>query len=147
MSPLSSPPRVLVVGFDGSESSRRALDWARDRAGESGRIVAVHAYHPPPEWEGTPYWSRSVADHQTYGRELLAGIETSGPVSVESDLLEGAPASALLHAADAHGADEIVIGSHGHGRLSAALGGVASALLQGADRPVVVIPRASSAHD
>lgn len=141
MSAPSRSGRVLVVGYDGSDSSRRALRWACDHAGAAGRVVAVHAYHPPPEWEGTPYWGKSLAHHQAYGRELLAGIEAEGPPAVEPDLLEGPAASALLMAADAHGADEIVIGSHGHGRVAAALGGVASALLAHADRPVVVIPR------
>ena len=139
--------RVCVVGVDGSDASRRALDWARDRVGEGGRIVAVHAYHPPPQWLGTPYWGKSLREHQEFGKELLAEIDTTGTPAVEPDLLEGPPATALVDAAAAHGADEIVIGSHGHGhrhrqgRVSAALGSVALTLLQHADRPVVVIPR------
>ena len=142
---MAAPSRsgsVYVVGFDGSESSRRALQWACDHAGDSGRVVAVHGYQPPPEWQGTPYWGQSVAHHQAFGRELLAEIETAGPPVVEADLLEGPPASAIMKAAHAHRADEIVIGSRGHGRVAAAVGGVASALLQLADRPVVVIPPA-----
>jgi nucleotide-binding universal stress UspA family protein len=142
MSAPPQPDRVLVVGFDGSESSQRALQWARDRAGAGGRVVVVHAYHPPPDWEGTPFWGKSLAHHQAFGRELLDGIEASGLPGVETDLLEGPAATALTKAAEAHQADEIVIGSHGHRRLAAALGGVATALLAHADRPVVVIPSA-----
>ena len=43
-------------------------------------------------------------------------------------------------------ADEIVIGSRGLGRFSAALGSVSHALLQQADHPVVVVPAAAANH-
>src|SRR4051794_10265820 len=129
---MSAPQRsgrVLVVGYDGSESSQRALQWARGHAGDGGRVVVVHAYHPPPNWEGTSYWGKSLAHHQAFGRERLDGIETSGKAEIETALLEGPAATALVKAAEARGADEIVIGSRGHGRIAAALGGVASGVL------------------
>jgi nucleotide-binding universal stress UspA family protein len=60
---------------------------------------------------------------------------------VEPDLLEGPPATAILRAADAHDADEIAMGSHGHSRLVAAVGGVALGVLSRSVRPVMIIPR------
>jgi nucleotide-binding universal stress UspA family protein len=132
----------LVVGYDASESSRRALRWAIERAGPDGHVLAVHAYEPPPEWEGTPYWNQSVIDHQAYGRKILEEIASPGPPEVEPDLIEGPAASAILRAAEAHRADEIAMGSHGHSRIVAAVGGVALGVLSRADRPVMIIPRA-----
>ena len=135
-------PGVIVVGFDGSDNSRRALEWAKDDVGKDGRVVAVYAYHPPPEWEGGNYWAHNVAHHQEHGRALLAEIETSGPPVVETDLLEGHPGIALIRAADAHGADKIVVGSHGHGhrRFGAGLGSITTKVLHNTDRPVIVVP-------
>jgi len=66
---------------------------------------------------------------------------------VETSLLEGAPARTLLRAAEARDADEIVVGSRGFSPLRGALGSVSHALLQEADRPVVVIPARAVVDD
>ena len=72
--------------------------------------------------------------------------KTSGlPRRGENSLLEGPAARALLSAADARNADEIVVGSRGFGPVRGALGSVSHALLRDADRVVVVVPDASVA--
>jgi nucleotide-binding universal stress UspA family protein len=55
-------------------------------------------------------------------------------------LLEGNPAEAIVRVADARGADEIVIGSRGLGRVRAVLGSVSHDVLHLAHVPVVVVP-------
>ena len=62
-------------------------------------------------------------------------------VAFENELIGGAPAEKLVDVAKVHDADEIAVGSHGHGGLRAMIGSVAHGLLHLADRPVVVIPR------
>jgi nucleotide-binding universal stress UspA family protein len=132
----------VVVGYDGSAPARAALSYAARRTAEGGRVVVVHAFHPTPDWLGSPYYERAVAAYQAEGRELLQALQQqheSGPELVTS-LLEGPPARAIVAAADARDADEIVIGSRGFGRLRGVLGSVSHAILHEADRPVVVIP-------
>jgi nucleotide-binding universal stress UspA family protein len=140
---------TIVVGYDGSEPARAALDYAARRAAGGGRVVAVHAFHPAPDWLGTPYYDRALAAHQTEGRELLRSLEEHSDLGVElsTSLIEGPPARAIIAAADARDADEIVIGSRGFGPVRGVLGSVSHAVLHGADRAVVVIPAAVVSAD
>jgi nucleotide-binding universal stress UspA family protein len=138
------PPggRVVVVGYDGSASAHAALDRAAADAGPDGCVVAVHAYAPAPDWLGAPDYGRVLAAHQDRGRHLLDDLEHTAQLGVplETSLLEGAPARALIAAAEARHADEIVVGSRGFTPLRGTLGSVSHALLAEADRPVVIIP-------
>ena len=133
---------TVVVGYDGSEPARAALAYAARRAGGGGRVVAVHAFQPAPDWLGSPYYQRALDLHQAEGRELLEALEEQSELGVEltTSLLEGPPARAIIAAADARDADEIVIGSRGFGPVRGVLGSVSHAVLHGADRAVVVIP-------
>jgi nucleotide-binding universal stress UspA family protein len=135
---------TVVVGYDGSPPSRAALEYARDRVCDGGRVLAVHAFQPTPDWLGAPYYQRALDAHQEQGRELVRSLEEEGDLGVDlaTSLLEGPPARAIIAAADARDADEIVVGSRGFGRIRGALGSVSHAVLHEADRPVVVIPAA-----
>jgi nucleotide-binding universal stress UspA family protein len=133
---------TVVVGYDGSPPARAALAYAAQRAAGGGRVVAVHAFQPAPDWLGEPYYQRALDAYMTHGRELLSALEQQADPGVEvaTSLLEGPPARAIVAAADARDVDEIVVGSRGFGRLRGVLGSVSHAVLHEADRPVVVIP-------
>jgi nucleotide-binding universal stress UspA family protein len=133
---------VVVVGYDGSPAARAALSYAARRSCEGGRVVAVHAFQPVPDWMGSPNYQRALDAHQAEGEDLLRKLEeqTDLPVELTTSLLEGPPARAIVAAADARDADEIVIGSRGFGAVRGVLGSVSHAVLHEADRPVVVIP-------
>jgi nucleotide-binding universal stress UspA family protein len=132
---------TVIVGYDGSPPSRAALTYAAQRA-HGGRIVAVYAFQPAADWLGSPYYEHALVAHQTHGRELLRSLEEQHDrgIDLTTSLLEGPPARAIVAAADARDADEIVIGSRGFGRVRGVLGSVSHAVLHEADRPVVVIP-------
>ena len=144
-----SGTETIVTGYDGSVNARAALGYAVQRLGSggSGHIVATYAYDAPPDWLGRPYYQRSLDEHQQHGRTLLDELEHEGPVGVEleTELIQGPPADALVRVAHAHDADEIVVGSRGLGRFRAALGSVSHELLHEADGPVVVVPGAGGA--
>ena len=133
----------LVVGYDGSPTARRALAWAMDHAGDA-RIVVAHAFEPPNDWLGDPNYDRVLHEHLARGQALLDQLPDDP--RIETDLVGGPPAEALVRVAGARDADEIVIGSRGFGPLRAALGSVSHKVLHLADRPVVVIP-ADDARD
>ena len=145
----NSEAKAIVTGYDGSLNARAALGYAMERigAGRSGHVVAAYAYHAPPDWLGRPYYQRSLDEHQQRGRTLLAELDREGPagVELETELIQGPPADALVRVAHAHDADEIVVGSRGLGRFRAALGSVSHELLHQADVPVVVVPRGGRA--
>jgi nucleotide-binding universal stress UspA family protein len=140
-------PCVVVVGSDGSPPARDALAYAARRAA-GGRVIAVHAFQPAPDWLGSPYYQRALEAYQSEGRELLRTLEERSDLGVEltTSLLEGPPARAIVAAADARDAHEIVIGSRGFGAIRGVLGSVSHAILHEADRPVVVIPSDAAAE-
>jgi nucleotide-binding universal stress UspA family protein len=136
----------IVVGFDGSEVARAAIDYALRRAGKEGEIFIVHAFEPPPDWLGDPGYQRVLDEHETRGRGLLDAlrldIEPNAEAELHFELIGGPAAEAVGRVAEVRKADEIIVGSHGFGRLPAAvLGSVSHELLHLADRPVVVIPK------
>jgi nucleotide-binding universal stress UspA family protein len=139
---VTARPRV-VVGYDGSQTARRALDYAINRAGADGTVVVVHAFEPPHDWLGNENYDRVVAEHRARGKALLGELPEAD--SIEADLLPGAPAEAIAEVASTRDADEIVVGSRGFGPVRGALGSVSHKLLCIADRPVVVIPPQSRA--
>ena len=133
---------TVVVGYDGSGPARAALSYAAQRSCEGGRIVAVHAFTPVPDWLGSPNYQQALEAYQEHGRQLLQALEDEHDLGtqLETSLLEGPPARAIVAAADARDADEIVIGSRGFGPVRGVLGSVSHAVLHETDRVVVVIP-------
>lgn len=135
---------TVVVGYDGSEAATAAVGWAAAIAGSDGKLFVVTAFTPPPEWAGSPTAQRLLDEHGGAGRRLLeeiaadlAGLQVG---HVETELIGAEPAWAIESVAAARDADLIVVGSHGRGRVGAAvLGSVVQQLLHDADRPVVVL--------
>jgi nucleotide-binding universal stress UspA family protein len=144
---MESRRPCIVVGYDGSESARVAVEHAVLAAAPAGVVVVVHAFGPPPDWLGAPNYQRVLDDHRGRGQQLLDELEADAEavfagVAYELDLLADSPAGAILSAADARDADAIIVGSRGFAFVHGALGSVSHELLQRADRPVTVIPPA-----
>lgn len=144
--------RRIVVGVDGSHSSKEALRRAVRQAELTGSSVeAVIAWHYPEEVGGYGYRPVSPAGladfSDTAGQTLADAIEdavdpaTSVPVS--QSVVEGNPASALLKASA--GADLLVVGSRGLGGFaSALLGSVSQHCAHHATCPILIVPNAHS---
>lgn len=136
-------PPMVVVGYDGSDNARAALDYAAKRADAAGgRVRAVCAFYAPAGWLGSPYYQLALDEYQERAGEITRGLEDRP--DVETDIVMGPPVEALTRAAQARNAAEIVVGARGLGRFRAALGSVSHGLLHEADRPVVIIPAARS---
>lgn len=136
---------VIVVGVDGSEGGRRALRWAVDQArvwGAAVRVVAVWSWdgiESLPPVAGSPPEERARTAKLVSREidELPAAIRDGVPISVE--LVEGRAADVLSSAAS--GADLLVLGSHGHGRVwHAVAGSVSEECVRKAACPVVIVP-------
>jgi nucleotide-binding universal stress UspA family protein len=136
------PSRHVVMGYDGSELARAALALAGKRAGPRGRIVAVYATAIPADVvTGMPPPTPPPAPPEELGQRILAEVDeaATGGVPVTTRSAVGSAARALVEVARNEDADEIVVGSHGAGRLRALLGSTSHALVHEADRPVVVL--------
>ncbi len=138
---------VIVVGYDGSEPARVALRVAAQRAGRDGRVFVVHAYHLPPDFLGSPNYERQLSERKDHGRALLDSLtlpeQEGAATTFEFELIGGPPAQAIADVAKVRGADAIVVGARGLGRVHSLIGSVSHELLHIADRPVLVIPAAA----
>ncbi|ADD43316.1 universal stress protein [Stackebrandtia nassauensis] len=138
-------PAAIAVGYDGSPSSRRAIDWAADEARLRDReliIVTVHltlsAPPPPAEDEPDPSADRqAVRDMLNAAKRDLA--ERSPRLKVEAELISAATAGAGLVA----GSDRwelLVLGERGEGGFAGILVGSTSTQVSAHARcPVVVV--------
>ena len=135
----------MVVGIDGSVTSRRALAWALDAArAHEARVEVVHAWHPTYVSAIDTSITAGVDLIEASARRTLADAvaeaDDHGLVRpIEERLVFGPAGQALLEAAD--GADLIVVGSR---QQSAAanvfLGSTSLQVAQHASCPVVVVP-------
>lgn len=141
--PTAAPgSRFALVGYDGSAASRGALAYAAHRLAAGGRLLVVHAAEPMLAPMEGGYYTGPLPDARERGEQLLRQVrgQNLGDVHVRTELVDGPAAHCLPAVAADVGADEIVVGSHGRGRVRALLGSVSHRLLHESDRPVVVVP-------
>ena len=139
----------ITVGVDGSEHSRRALEWAVREAGLRGAALTVLAVHQVASnhWTGHPelYPADQPATEairqaaQDAVQQAVSQAGEPGPASVTVRAVSGLPAQELVGASS--DADLVVVGSRGGGGFSRLLLGSVSTQVAGhAACPVVVIP-------
>ncbi len=134
--------RSLVVGYDGSECARAALEEAIHFAGTTGdRIVVAFGYEPGGYGEEHAAHREEV---RKFGERAtapaLARAREAG-VDVTLALVPERPTDALISLAAEHDARAIVVGTHGETPIrSAILGSTPHKLLHLSERPVLVVP-------
>ncbi len=142
--------RKIIVGFDGSPASQRALDFAITRAKAQGdSIVIAHILEWSPYSFLTP--EELAERHKRRKNELeraekailapmVARVEEQG-VPVTTALKYGHIAETLVQIAKTEDAAIIMIGRMGHSGLSSRIfGSVAGTLAQVAPVPVTIVP-------
>jgi nucleotide-binding universal stress UspA family protein len=136
----------IVVGVDGSASSKAALRWAITQAELTGASVeAITGWHYPvtvgSAW--APVAGLADTDFEQIAVRLLsqAVAEVTDPASkvdVSTTVRQGNAAQVLLDASK--DADLLVVGSRGHGGFAEALlGSVSQHCVHHATCPVVII--------
>lgn len=136
----------ILVAYDGSELSQRALAKAKELAGESNaKLDVVHVLHHPVVVIGEAVVSPPRSYEEEYIQHAQSIIdqakrEIAGLPEAKASLLQGQPADSLLDYAGEIGADLIVIGSRGLSGLNEwVLGSVSHHVVQHARIPVLVI--------
>jgi nucleotide-binding universal stress UspA family protein len=133
----------IVVGYDGSDCSRAALDEGLRTAKALGdEVVVVFGYSPPGLWGG------EIVEHEDAIEERGAKVleeakhqaEAAG-TTVELALVAKKPSEAIVETAEERDARMIVVGSYGDPPLKGIiLGSTPNKLLHLAERPVLVVP-------
>ncbi|HYP44088.1 MAG TPA: universal stress protein [Propionibacteriaceae bacterium] len=141
--------KLIIVGVDGSESSRAALHWAYEEATHHGAsLTVVMSWHSPSTLPMSPpygtlptegYESQPRTDAINLLEKLTSELEPRNPaVDVRTSLEEGSPAKVLIERSK--GADLLVVGSRGHGGFAGMLlGSVSQHLVGHAECPVTVV--------
>jgi len=139
----------LVLGYDRTDSSRRAARWAANELPTGGKLVIVHAcrpLHAPPPPLSTSQ-ERERLGRAVIDELLLEGEDSLFDIDIASEVSDENPVTALTEAAQRHGARAIVVGCEQHSRLHKALGTVTSELLKTSPVPVTVVPFPGPAAD
>jgi nucleotide-binding universal stress UspA family protein len=133
----------IVVGYDGSDCSRNALDEALRTAVALGdEVTVVFGYAPPGLWGGEIVEHEEAIEER--GQKVLAEAQhqaEAAGITVELELVAKKASEAIVAAADKRDARMIVVGSYGDPPLKGMiLGSTPNKLLHLADRPVLVVP-------
>jgi len=145
----------IVVGVDGSPSSRAALGWAvRQAKFMHGTVDAVIAWQIPvvlQSYGWAPIYVEEEGCFEEDARKRLDAligevVEQADSPLVTSLVIKGHAAEALMEAAD--GADLLVVGSSGRGGFAQALlGSVSQHCVHHAPCPVLVMRGESESEE
>jgi nucleotide-binding universal stress UspA family protein len=153
-SPVRAVPEsgtVLVVGYDGTQTSQDALAWAVAEARlRGGSVRAIYAV-PPFAETVTPFGGSIGPDFaaaEQAGEQVLASAVAQAQrlapgVVVDTRVVHACAADALLGSSDAE--SMVVVGSRGHGGIAHLLvGSTGVQLANHANCPVVIIRPAAT---
>ena len=137
----------IVVGVDGSEGSRRALEWAYEEAAQRGaslQVVSAWGASPMPPLPEAGTWPPPTDELRSAAKAMVDlvvhdVVGSRSDVDLEATVAEGPPARMLLERA--RDADMLVVGSRGLGGFgSLMLGSVSTQCAQHATCPTVIVP-------
>lgn len=133
----------IVIGFDGSDCGRAALDEGCALAKDLGdHVIVVFGYAPGGYGGGEIPMHREAVEE--LGEQFTAEAEQRAAatgVRIEVKLIPLRPHHALLQVADEAETRMIVVGTYGDPPLKGAiLGSTPHKLLHDADVPVLVVP-------
>lgn len=133
----------IVVGYDGTDASQRALETAVELAKDlATKVVVVFGYSVTKMGGEVKDQAKAL---QERGDQVTAeAVESARSVGAEAEAVtvELEPAEALRKLANDRDARLIVVGRHGEGPLRGALLGTTPyRLVHTAEVPVVVIPQ------
>ncbi|TMC00181.1 MAG: universal stress protein [Chloroflexi bacterium] len=148
MPATSATPKKIVVGVDGSDAGKSAVEWtARMAKTLHSQVVAVYALDLPvalPDPYAIPFylddkWRAGL--QSDFENKWCRPLKTAG-VRYRAMVHDGRPASVLIDVAEHEKADLIVVGRRGRGEVAELLlGSVSHEVALHSRRPVVLVPR------
>lgn len=152
-----APFQTVVVATDFSETAEEALTAALEIVKGTSRVELVNVVLDPlqqpwmVETAGIDFGALQRGWIDAAKRDLQALVKRRHlhPSTVGTHIVIGQPDVEIVHFAEEHGADLIVMGTHGYGAVKRfLLGSVADRVVRQANCPVLVVPaRAVRGHD
>ncbi|GAA1769722.1 universal stress protein [Kocuria aegyptia] len=131
----------VVVGYDGSGNSERALDWAIQETGAlAGELKVVVAMGRPVAVDPSLYGPFLEAIEEEADKVAAAAVSRArdAGVPVAAVVERGDAAGVLVH--ESEGAAALVLGRRGRRGVRGRLGSVTAAAAAHAKCPVIVLP-------
>ena len=132
----------IIIGYDGSDSSKTALGQALGFAQALGDNIVVVFGAAPGGYGGGEVPEQRKAVEEFADKVTAEAVETAKSAKVDCTVerINEHPHEALITAGDKHDARMIVVGSHGENPLKGAIiGATPYKLVQLSDRPVLVV--------
>ena len=138
--------KKIVVGVDGSETSRRALRWALDYADAEDHIVAAHVWRlipagafEVPAIDLTDLEARARTVLQEALDEVVGDVAGDESPTIDTEVRMGHVGEALIELST--DADQLVVGTRGYGGFRGLLlGSVSTYIVHHARCPVTIVP-------
>jgi len=138
--PMAAVGKRILIGYDGTEPSRRALERAAEIAGYASSVTLVNV--APPLY-GKPHDGIPDPRGLAEGKRLLEEARSElARRHVRAHVVEpvGHPAEALVEAAKDLRADLVILGTHDRGTVGRLLhGSVSEAVVRDAPCDVMVV--------
>lgn len=148
MATRSATVKRIVIGVDGSDAGKHALEWTARLAKSMGsEVVAVYALDIPVALPD-PYTMPLYLDDNVrrgiesdFVNKWCRPLKTAG-VRYRAILQDGRPASVIMDVADKEKADLIVVGRRGRGEVAELLlGSVSHEVVLHSKHPVLLVPQ------
>ena len=140
---------TYIVGFDGTEQAQRAVNFAADRAKQSGALLHLvqvlewspYSFHTPEELAERHKRREEELDRANATvKPVVEALEKDG-VKASCEVRHGHAGDLLCEIATEKKAAQIVVGRTGESALAQRLlGGLAITLVQVAPVPVTIVP-------
>ena len=136
---------TILLAVDGSEHGQHAAKTAGDlaRALKAKDLRIVVAFEPIPAYLGEPNLSQAIVARETQAKEILQNAQKVigiVPAEINTEMIEGSIAEAIMDVAAVQKSDLIIMGSRGLGRLAGAvLGSNSQKVVSHAPCPVLIV--------
>jgi len=150
---------VILLGYDGSDTAKRAIPAAHGLLGDV-ELTLVYVWESPvglfvPDpfsgmggWSPTQVGEVEVVIRERAGRLLAEGVSLAGDegfaATARLEESTGSPWRTIIDVADELDASLIVLGTHGVSGVRAVLGSVSTAVTHHAKRPLLLVPAADA---
>lgn len=130
----STPRKTILCPVDFSPSSERALNHAAERYASDAELVVLHVGNPGAGDTGTLF--KEHLHHFSRYSDMLSMYGCNVRFAVEY----GTPSDTIIAYAKAHGANMIVLGTHGANNISRLLvGSTTETVMRHATCPVLIL--------
>lgn len=109
--------RRILLGYDGSDSARHALDFAVDLGRRFGAELHVLAVARPPEFGGEVETESVIENSRRHYERVLEPVKAqlaNDSIKAIFHVAVGHPAEQVVRYAELQGIDHIVVGHRGH---------------------------------